>query len=251
MCSKKTRAEIWHIHQSSFVVRTNNHCLLFDYGQDPSSQKENTTSILELLGIDTPDRWNTTIFVSHSHPDHFNPVIFDWRRYFHDLAYVVSYDIELERERGEGMTIVRPGDRTRVHDLEIQVFDSTDIGVSFLLNCHGLQIFHAGDLNWWHWKGESDQENRAMAREYREEIDRLKGREIDLAFIPVDPRLEEYYNLGITYFMQFVGARKVFPMHFGEDYSIIKRLLEDPSFEYKEHIVPLSSKEKYFLYEKR
>lgn len=31
---------------------------------------------------------------------------------------------------------------------------STDEGVAFLVTAEGRTVFHAGDLNWWHWEGE-------------------------------------------------------------------------------------------------
>ena len=35
--------------------------------------------------------------------------------------------------------------------VKIKAFGSTDIGISFLVSVDGVDIFHAGDLNWWHW----------------------------------------------------------------------------------------------------
>ena len=55
--------------------------------------------------------------------------------------------------------------------------------------CIRDRVYHAGDLNWWHWEGESEEWNRKMAEDYRAEIDTLAGERIDLAFLPVDGRL--------------------------------------------------------------
>jgi L-ascorbate metabolism protein UlaG (beta-lactamase superfamily) len=83
-----------------------------------------------------------------------------------------------------------------------------------------LKLYHAGDLNWWHWAGEPDNENEAMAAAYKAEIDKLRGETFDIAFVPVDPRLGKEYLWGLDYFMRRAAARAVFPMHLGNHYEI-------------------------------
>ena len=46
---------------------------------------------------------------------------------------------------------------------------------------------------------------------------------IDVAFVPMDPRLEQYQTLGIDYFLQNTSAEYVFPMHMWQDYSAISQ----------------------------
>ena len=141
-----------------------------------------------------------------------------------------------------------PGQKYQFGDVAIEALESTDLGVAFLISCDSLTIFHAGDLNWWHWKEDSDAENSAMADQYKKQIALLKGKTIDLAFVPVDPRLEEYYGLGLTYFMQAVGASKVFPMHFGTDYSVFERLNRDLQPDFLQHIVGITPTDWKFTY---
>ena len=52
-----------------------------------------------------------------------------------------------------------------------------------------------------------------------------------MAFVVLDPRLGEYTDLGLAYFMKNVEADYVFPMHMWQDYSAIR--------EYKKHITNL------------
>ena len=40
---------------------------------------------------------------------------------------------------------------------EIRTLRSTDEGVAFVVHYAGKTIYHAGDLNWWHWEGEPDE----------------------------------------------------------------------------------------------
>ncbi len=103
----------------------------------------------------------------------------------------------------------------------VEAFESTDEGVAFLVTIDGQVIYHAGDLHWWDWPGEPDEENEMMGIRYRNEIRRLEGRKIDAAFVVLDPRQEESGGLGMEYFAGHVEARYIFPMHFWEDYKYI------------------------------
>ena len=74
----KSEAEIWYLYNSGFAVKTANHFLIFDYYLDSAKGNErclengviNTNEIKDL---------DVIVFVSHKHPDHFNPLIFDWQ----------------------------------------------------------------------------------------------------------------------------------------------------------------------------
>lgn len=88
-----------------------------------------------------------------------------------------------------------------------------------------------------------------MALRYCREIDQLRGRTIDVAFLPVDPRLEEQALWGIDYFMRTVGARTAVPMHFGGDETVFDRLTEDPcAHPYRDRIVRLARPGDTFRY---
>lgn len=97
--------------------------------------------------------------------------------------------------------------------VRIQTLKSTDAGVAFLVECEGRIIYHAGDLNWWHWEGEPDAYNEHMKTAYLKEIEKLKDTPIDVAFVPVDPRLGEQYYYGIDGFAKRVDAKALIPMH--------------------------------------
>ncbi|MGI5878040.1 MAG: MBL fold metallo-hydrolase [Christensenellales bacterium] len=202
-------------------MRTREHMLLFDYCPDGSGAALDAESLI----LSEPAR-AIAVFASHGHSDHFSPVIFDWQKRCGNIRYVLSHDIVGWKERSD-VLMVRPDCRYAFHGMTVETLESTDVGVAFLVRCDGITLFHAGDLNWWHWEGEPDDENREMGARYRRQIDRLAGEKIDLAFIPVDPRLEEAYLLGFDYFMRAAGARMVFPMHFGSDYSVIARMRSD------------------------
>jgi hypothetical protein len=60
---------------------------------------------------------------------------------------------------------------------------------------------------------------RAM---FQREMEHLKGIEIDYAFVPLDPRQEKFYDLGLDYLLHTAKVKYVFPMHFWEKAEIIK-----------------------------
>ena len=45
---------------------------------------------------------------------------------------------------------VAPNETVELPDCRITTFESTDIGVAYLVEIDGRLIYHAGDLNWWH-----------------------------------------------------------------------------------------------------
>ena len=78
-----------------------------------------------------------------------------------------------------------------------------------------------------------------MAEQYCKEVDSLP-KEVDIAFIPVDPRLEQAYSLGLTYFMSRVTARLIFPMHFADEYTVFSWLKRDLTPEALRHIAEIT-----------
>ena len=131
--------------------------------------------------------------------------------------------------------------------LRVRTLRSTDEGVAFLVSVKGITIYHAGDLNWWHWKEESPEYNEKMKEDYQREIGRIEGEHIDLAFVPLDPRLEEAYGWGIDYFMRHTDTERLFPMHLWGGYRTIERFLEDPLSEgYRDRIVRIERRQQRF-----
>lgn len=87
----------------------------------------------------------------------------------------------------------------------------------------GKTIYHAGDLNWWHWDGEPEKDNQYQEITYKQEINRLH-QSIDLAFVVVDKRQEGDYLLGLQYFLTHVQAHYIMPIHYFGDYTITEQL---------------------------
>ena len=149
------------------------------------------------------------VFVSHRHNDHFSETIYDLCG--EDAVYIVGFDIP-QPHRGVRMN---PGEKQGFGAVEVKAFGSTDEGVSFLVEYAGIRIFHAGDLNLWHWRDESSiSAIEAAERAFYDCVAPIPKDEIDLAFFPVDPRQGSMYDAGAGYFVMTVKPRIMIPMHF-------------------------------------
>lgn len=219
---KKKPVEITYLFNSGFLVETEQYLLIFDYYQDAAGSKPRSFSGSATLPPFLRNNKPGFVLVSHHHADHSNPVIFEWGKLKPELTYILSSDIKLRRQ-GDRIELVSPGEVRTVGPLFLKVFGSTDQGVSFLIEVEGWRLFHAGDLNWWHWWDDSEAERAAAEEKFKAEISKLKGEPLDLAFFPVDPRLGEYYYLGGAYFIQQLQPGFFIPMHFGTEYQITER----------------------------
>lgn len=208
------QAKITYLFHSGYAVETAQHLLIFDYYQ-PKVQRRESGGII--TGEFLKGRKNVYVFSSHSHADHFDPVIFDWACTNPDITYVLSDDIA--HESSNNIHFLAPYQEFSAPGLTVKTFGSTDIGVSFLTETDGLVIFHAGDLNWWHWKGDTKANQEIAAQTFKAEIEKLTGTKMDIAFFPVDRRLEEFYAQGGEYFAKKIQPRLLLPMHFGRDYK--------------------------------
>ena len=70
----------------------------------------------------------------------------------------------------------------REDNVYVHEFGSTDEGGSFYVETDGLRIFHAGDLNHWHWDGDTEADRREADKLFAREMSRLDIGETDLAF---------------------------------------------------------------------
>jgi L-ascorbate metabolism protein UlaG (beta-lactamase superfamily) len=213
---KNPEITIQYIYHSGFVVETPKSVLVFDYYQGTVNHKDDQVK-------------PTFVFSSHIHPDHFNPQIFEWGNEDSNIKYILSSDIKGSNtipQKDDNIIFISPYEEIKIKDLTIKAYGSTDEGVSFLVQCDDISIFHAGDLNWWYWWGDSEDEIVKAERMFKEEVAKIKGVDIDIAFFPVDPRLEMHFSDGAEYFIAQVKPHILIPMHFGDNYNASKMLAD-------------------------
>ena len=233
------KAKVWYLAHSGFAVQTESSFLIFDYYLD-----EPKGGTIEQGVIDPKElaEKNVIVFVSHNHDDHFNPVVFEWQKTIPNIRYILSNDIS----EIPNAIMIGPNDTVEQENLVVKTYRSTDEGVAFLVQIDGLAIYHAGDLNWWHWEGEPETYNIKMADDYKKQIDLLAGERIDLAFVPLDPRQERQYDWGIKYLLERNDVPYVVPMHFWNQPDVIDRLLVEPYMScHANRICPLRHRGQY------
>ena len=218
---------IYFLHHSGFIYENETSLLVFDFYKDPEDR-------LETLLKDSTKK--LYFFVSHYHVDHFNRDIRRWEE--RAEAYIMHKNCWLTMDREEKKHLMVPGDTLTIGDLTVTMYGSTDEGGSFLVKSGGKTIFHAGDLNWWHWEEEDDAYNRMMRGDYQKEIETLAGEKIDLAFVVLDPRQEEQFYWGFDWYMRHTDTKIVFPMHMWKQYEVQDRLIGmEVSEPYREKIM--------------
>ena len=204
---------VTYIQHSGFSVDFADMMLVFDYWMGE---------------ITIPEDKPVYVFVSHAHHDHFNEEIFEWERSGVDIRYILSDDINADP--AENRILLGPDEFCDLGNIKIKTLRSTDEGVAFFVSiqtsesAQEVHIYHAGDLNWWHWEEEDDAYNRMMRGDYKKEIEALAGEKIDLAFVVLDPRQEEQFCWGFDWFMRHTDTKIVFPMHMWKKYEVQDRL---------------------------
>lgn len=213
--------QVTFLEHSGFLVELPSVQLLFDWWRGK----------LPELAEDKP----LYVFSSHSHPDHFDPKIFSLDNGRQEVCFLLGHDIKLtarnlerwgvSRETAEKCRAMKGGQSCQLPCANIETLSSTDEGVAFLVTAEGKTIFHAGDLNWWHWEGEDKAWNNNMAANFKRYAEPLRGRQIDLAMLPLDARLKESGFWGPKYFLELADIRRFLPMHQWNEFTFTAEFL--------------------------
>lgn len=217
---------ITHVYHSGVLINTVDKLLIFDYFHEEGAF--NQREFLQILKQHSDKDFY--YFVTHGHGDHFSPEILteNFRSMNGTTHYIFSEDVAPPEMNRNQLTFCKPDDFFIVNDVKIRTFASTDQGVSYLVELPSVNklLFHSGDLNWWHWKSFSPKEQQQEKNDFLDELNKLKthltneNAVLDIGFIPVDPRLEEFFSLAANAFLETIKPQKLFPLHFRSNYSI-------------------------------
>ncbi len=196
---------VYYLQHSGFAVKIGEKLLVFDYYRD-------VKGIVEAL---LPSIREMYIFSSHAHYDHFDAKIAAFSK--SATKYFLSSDIKAvpdARKMPPDKTIYL-GEYATYEDASIRVttYSSTDAGTCFLVETGGAAIFHAGDFNWWHWKGDTERNNKFARNGFIKQLKKMAGMRADIAFFPTDARLEEYASLGAREFCRACDIGYLIGMH--------------------------------------
>ena len=192
--------KITYITHSCFIIETEDLALLFDYYGEKDLPKIDKKLI---------------VLASHSHYDHYNEVIFN----LNATKFIISDDIETEEK--DNLIFVKPGDKVTCEGIEFSIHGSTDLGVSFSFKLEGKNIYFAADNNIWLW----DEEYAYMPKAFKDNIATLK--DVDIAFLPVDPRLEKNAYLTAFDIYNEYKVKNIIPLHLWNDYTMGDKLIEE------------------------
>ena len=218
-------AVMWYLGHSGWAVKTRNHLLILDYwseGRPPSAAGLCNGRICP----EEIESENVTVFVTHEHTDHFDPVIFDWREMVPRLTYVFGFEPEGDFPR----EVMGPREEKTIGGMKITTIESNDSGVGFLVEVDGLVIFHAGD----HANRKQD-----FSGPFKGEVDFLvaEGTVLDVALMPIlgcgfgDV---EAVRTGVRYALEVLRPRAFLPMHCGGTEYLLCEFIDDCKDRFRE-----------------
>lgn len=203
---------------STYLIDTGTAYLLFDYYKD----FEGAPSVSSLLTRSDDPLY---IFCTHSHGDHYSHKVFDLPTRGRRVKYIFHTEVAavVSQHHLEDVLFVDTAEAFVVDDrVSGRAYGSTDIGGSFYVEVKGvdahraLKLFHAGDLNNWHWNEEANTYYIGLYEgAYADELRLFSEYPIapDLVMFPTDYRLGKDYLKGLEQFLDITPCRYLAPMH--------------------------------------
>ncbi len=240
---------------SCFLVELEDRYLLFDY----FNKEVVKDTVVFKGGLPTlnPEKY-LYVFSSHSHKDHWWIETLRWANDRGNIHYILSKDIKLGRNflirNGfdlsirDKITFVAPLKKYHVDDMTIETLRSTDSGVAFVINVNDMNIYHAGDLNWWNAEGRGELYGEVYGREYKRALRPITNRHFDLGFVVLDSRMgEDGYFLGMEHFIKNIDCDHIFPMHMWGEYKWVERFKSRPGIaNLKDRVVDIDQENMLF-----
>ena len=219
---------ITYVYHSCCAIEFDAFSVIIDYYQDAIKDGNQIGWVHQhLLKKQKP----LYVLCTHSHKDHFNEEILSWDREKEDITYIFSKEVADTLQgtfslKDEKIFYLDKLEEYKDDNLKITAFGSTDEGGSFYIEHNGAKIFHAGDLNNWHWNEEATKEETyVFENHYICEIELLseKVKEVDVAMFPLDPRLGKDFMRGGEQFVNKIKTKNFLPLHFGDKYELIQQ----------------------------
>lgn len=203
---------ITYIGHSGFAVEceSGSTTLIFDYYIDHASVLE---SILERAK-------SVYVFVSHSHRDHLCHDIFKWHEHYPIAQFIIANECRRKLKRAIDLgslpiTFLHHDENWQDQQVAVHAFNSTDVGVSFLVTMEDKSIFHAGDYTCWQFEDMSDAEQRKARGDFHAILNSIKAHtpHMDVALMPVVPNLGGDFTYGARKLLETVNCDWFIPMH--------------------------------------
>lgn len=200
---RNSEAYVWYLLHCGYAVKTSTRLLIFDYVRTTRDASETPPVQSLATGRINPAEikdLDIYVFVSHSHEDHYDPVILDWQDEFDNLTYIFGWQAT---DDSSHYHLVGPRASLQIDDMNVYTINcrSGVPEVAYLVKTDGLTIFFQGD-----YKSDSNAD-----------IDYLltKCDTVDVAFLGAHTRQWRDASARIVGIMERLRPRVVFPMHYG------------------------------------
>ncbi len=221
-------AILWHLGHCGWAIKTKNHLLIFDYWQKTprpphAGLAKGFINPAEIKDLDV------SVLVTHSHSDHYDPVIFQWEPEVAKIQYIFGWDAKKGRKY---IYLKKPRAKENLKGMNVFTIycHHDDVPeVAYLVMVDGLTILHSGDYT-------------GALNSYKDDIDYLakKSDGVDIAF------------LGTTcktgwYIIERLMPKAAFPTHFGESEFLYKGIARNFGSKYPQttFIAPENKGDRY------
>jgi len=205
---------VWYLGHCGYAVKTQNHLLIFDYielEEEPGERGLNK-------GFVDPKEIRdlaVSVFVTHSHVDHYDEVIFSWEKEIKNISYTFGWKA---KDDPKYHYLEGPRAEMKLDDMEIYTVNSHHSQVpevAYLVKVDSLVIYHGGD-----YQGKM---GRNAHSNVKEDMDYLKTKAgaPDLFFIGAwtgEPYMQSIESL---------DPKVIFPMHDRKREEKYKRFASD------------------------
>ncbi len=193
-------ADIWYLGHCGYAVKTAKHLVIFDYIELEENPVERGldkgfVDPAEIAGLDV------IVFTTHSHIDHYDPIIRTWHKTIPKIRYVFGWKVE---EESGVYSMDKPRDRLELDGVLIHTVNSHHSGVpevAYLVQLDGLTLFHEGDYQGRMGRNEPSNIKEDMAY-LKKFIDR-----VDLAFVG------NWTGEPVLDILRGLEPKMIFPMH--------------------------------------
>lgn len=209
---KEGEAYVWYLGHCGYAVKTRSRLLIFDYWrrEKPPAEPALANGWIDPQEIRDLDVW---VFVTHSHVDHYDPIILEWEKTVPNIHFVFGWQAGRNQKHHY---LVGPRAELKEEGIEISTINShhDDVPeVAYLVRTDGLVLLHGGD-----YAGDCRADYPYLA---------ANAPGVDLAF------LGALMESNILTPIETLKPKVVFPMHYGGQEAQYKPFAEQIEAKYK------------------